>query len=105
MPKTVLILLITVMAVITLHAFKAYQRPVISGRVFPNDAADRILVVNGLDSVAGRPDRKGNFSLNVSPGSWKLIVEGKGEYKNRVMENVVAKEGAGSNIALITLYK
>lgn len=105
MPKTVLTLLITIVAVVTLHAFKAYQTPVIAGRVFPHDAAERILVVSGVDSVLGHTDSKGNFSVNVKPGSWKVVIEGKGDYKNRVMENVQAKEGVGSNFALITLYK
>jgi hypothetical protein len=105
MQKTVLTLLITIAVVVCLHAFKAYQQPVISGRVFPKDAAAKVIVVNGTDSLTGRTDRDGKFSVNVKPGTWKLIIQGKQPYKDRIMEKVLAKEGGGSDIALIPLYR
>lgn len=103
MKKTVLTLFIVILAVVFLHAFRAFQQPVISGSIYPKEAVKQIVAVNGNDSVIGLPDKTGLFAVNVKPGTWKLVVEAKQPYKTVVMESVKAREGEGTNVSVITL--
>ena len=105
MKKTVLTLFIVILAVVFLHAFRAFQQPVISGSIYPKEAVKQVVAFNGKDSVISIPDKAGLFAVNVTPGVWKLIVEAKEPYKTVVMESVKAREGEGTNIAVITLHQ
>lgn len=105
MKKTGLTLFGVILAVIFLHAFRAFQQPVISGSIYPKEAVNQIVAVNGTDSVISIPDKRGLFAVNVTPGIWKLVVLAKQPYKSVVMESVKAKEGQGINLAIITLHQ
>jgi len=74
----------------------------IYGSIDPPDGSKRIWAISGTDSVSTVP-LTGKFSLEVKPGTWKLIVEAVPPLKNTVVESVLVQEGQSADAGVIKL--
>jgi hypothetical protein len=74
----------------------------IYGTIDPPEGAKRVWAINGKDSVSTTP-LLGKFSMEVKPGTWKLIIEATAPLKNAVVENILVQEGQSADAGLIKL--
>lgn len=74
----------------------------IYGTIDPPDGARKVWAINGTDSVSTVP-LTGKFSLEVKPGTWKLIVEAVPPLKTALVENILVQEGESADAGLIKL--
>ena len=74
----------------------------IHGSIDPPEGAKKIWAISGTDSVSTVPVA-GRFAIEVKPGTWTLIVEGAGSYKNAVVNNVQVMETQSTDVGLIRL--
>jgi hypothetical protein len=76
----------------------------IKGTISPADGAGIVWAISGADSLKATPEN-GAFSFSVKPGTYKVIVQGVGDYKNFIKDNVVVEEGKVTDLGTITLEK
>jgi len=74
----------------------------IYGSIDPPEMAKKIWAISRTDSVSAVP-LNGKFSIEVKPGTWKLIVEAVPPYKNTAVENVLVQEGQSADVGVIKL--
>ena len=80
-------------------------RPALSsiyGSIEPQDAARKVLAINGKDSFAVIP-QAGKFSIAVSAGTWKIYVQAVKPFKDVNIENVRVDEGRSTDAGVIKL--
>jgi hypothetical protein len=103
MKKIVITLCTAFVAFLVLSAFVARTTMSgIHGTVTPADGAKKVWAINGTDSASTVP-AGGNFSLDVKPGTWKVLVEANAPYKNATVESVVVEEGKSADAGEIKL--
>ena len=76
----------------------------IHGSVDPPDAVKKVWAINRTDSVSVVPVT-GNFTLEVKPGTYQVIVEAVRPYKNSSVDNIVVQEGQSADAGQIKLQK
>jgi uncharacterized membrane protein len=88
------ILFIAGIAFLLLSAFIIPGTSGIHGTISPADAAKKVWAVSttGTDTVSIVPS-SGAFSLDVKPGTWKILVEAAKPYKDAVVSNITVEEG------------
>ena len=101
MKKLLFILLIAGIALCAFISPNKYTAG-IHGIIDPADGAKRIWAVSGTDSVSTTPSM-GNFSVDVRPGTWKVVVEAVRPYKNAVVEGILVQEGQSFDAGVIKL--
>ncbi len=74
MKQTGLTLAGVIIAVIGLHAFRAYQTTVVTGHVPVDPTGLLIIARQGADSTSTVVDETGNFRLELNKGTWELDV-------------------------------
>jgi hypothetical protein len=87
-----------------LFGFRAVQNSGIKGTISPADAAAQVLVISGTDTLKAAP-QDGAFSFETKPGTYKVIVEGAGDYKSVEKDGVTVEEGKVTDLGTITLEK
>lgn len=101
MKKTVATLIAIIVAVASLHAVRVMRQSNIKGKVYPAEAVDVVVAINGTDSLKVKPT-EGDFNFVVKPGAWKLYVRTKSPWK-AVTLDADAKEGETTNLGEIKL--
>lgn len=104
MKKTAFTLIVTILTVAMLHAFRMMQSSSISGKVIPPEGSELILAISGRDSIRTNVIN-GAFVFTVKPGTWKIMVEGKAPFKDAVLERVDVKEGQNTDLGEIRLQQ
>jgi len=96
----------TLLALVTigLFAFRAAQNSGIKGTVSPADGAGMVWAINGPDSLKMTP-QNGAFTFTAKPGTYKVIVQAVGDYKNFIKDEVVVEDGKVTDLGTITLEK
>lgn len=76
----------------------------IHGTISPADAAKKVWAIStsGTDSVSVVPS-SGAFSLDVKPGTWKIIVQAAKPYKDAVISSIIVDEGKYTDAGEIKL--
>lgn len=82
---------VLIISLLILTAFTVNQSS-ITGKVKPADGADTVWLISGKDSVK-HAIVTGNITIIVTPGIYKLIIDGKEPYKDIFMENLEVKPG------------
>lgn len=98
------LLMIVCVAYLVMSAFVPHK-PFISsiyGTIEPAEAAKKVWAINGKDSVSVVPEA-GKFSIAVTAGDWKLVIEAEQPYKDAVIENVHVTEGRSTDAGVIKL--
>lgn len=101
MKKTVATLIILIITVASLHAFRVMQQSVIKGSIYPADGAEVVVAIHGTDSLKVKPS-DGGFNFVVKPGGWKIWVDAKAPLKDITVDADV-KEGQTVNLGEIKL--
>ena len=104
MKKTFITLFATVFTIASLHAFRHFQNSSISGKVLPPEGAETVFFMSTGDS-ARTTILNGSFTINVKPGSWKIVVDAKEPFKDAVLEKVDVKEGQNTDVGEIRLQQ
>ena len=84
----------------------SFQAPKASivGKITPAEGADVAWIIGRKDSLRAIVVL-GNFSQNVSPGGYKLVVVGKMPYKDATLVNLDVKQDQVLDIGEIILQK
>jgi len=75
MKKTAIILVGVIIAVIVLHAFRASQTTLVTGRMKIEPKGSRIVARQGKDSIKTSLSPDGSFRISLPKGKWQLEVE------------------------------
>lgn len=102
MKKSTLLCGILAASVAGLFSFTTLQTG-ISGKVTPQDGVETVWAI-GTDSTKGTIN-SGNFSIQVKPGTYKVIVDAKDPYKDVTLENLEVREGQPLDVGEIVLQK
>jgi hypothetical protein len=103
MKKTVATLIIIIITVASLHAFRVMQQSAIKGKIYPADGYEVVMAINGTDSLKVKP-ADGGFNFVVKPGAWKIWVDAKAPLKD-VTVDADAKEGQTVDLGEIKLQQ
>lgn len=104
MKKTVLTLIVTIVTVIGLHAFRMQQSEGIKGTILPADAASIIYAIQGKDSVMALPGREG-FFMHVKKGMWTVYIKANPPYKDVIIQEIKVQENEVKVLGEITMQK
>ena len=102
MSKTVAVFIVTIVLVIALHAFRAWQPTNIKGRIFSGNGEVHVLAVKGTDSVK-TTSQNGQFTVVVKPGSWKVLI-GTSASSSDMSMTVDVAEGRTMDLGVIKIY-
>ena len=100
--KTLWVLILVIVSVCVLHAFKAAQKSGISGRITPPESGQRVWAIQGSDSLSLIPTG-GSFLIEAKPGLYKILVHAKEPYKDVLMENIEVTNGKTTDVGEIKL--
>jgi uncharacterized membrane protein len=103
MKKIILILCVS-LALMSAFTLPAAVKSGIHGIVDPAEGVKKIWAISGTDS-ASAVAVGGNFSLEMKPGNWTVVIEAIKPYKNAILENINVQEGESTDAGLIKLKK
>ncbi|MGZ8511779.1 MAG: carboxypeptidase regulatory-like domain-containing protein [Chitinophagaceae bacterium] len=76
----------------------------ITGKVTPGDGAETVWAISGTDSAKATVS-SGAFTLDVKPGTYKVIVDAKDPYKDVTLENLEVKQDQPLDVGEIVLQQ
>ena len=87
-------------------AFFAFQTPQasITGKVSPGDGAESVWAISPTDSVKAMINA-GTFTMQVKPGTYKVMVDAKDPYRDVLLDNVIVADGHPADVGEIVLQK
>lgn len=103
MKNTLATLIIIIIAVASLHAFRAMHHSSVTGSVQPGYGARTIWAIQGTDTTRIYSDN-GAFTCNLRPGTWKLRIDARSPLKDRDVE-VLVQDRQTTDIGVITLQQ
>jgi len=80
------------------------QQTSITGKISPEEAADVALIIHAKDTLK-TPVVWGNFSQQVKPGTYKLVVSAKAPFKNVSLGNLEVRRNHVLNVGELILQK
>jgi hypothetical protein len=87
-----------------LEQYSTRQQTSITGKISPEEAADVALIIHAKDTLK-TPVVWGNFSQQVKPGTYKLVVSAKAPFKNVSLGNLEVKRNHVLNVGELILQK
>lgn len=103
MKNTLATLIAIIIAVASLHAFRAMQHSSVTGSVQPSYGAKSIWAIQGKDTTKVYSEN-GAFSCALKPGTWKLRIDARSPLKDRDVE-VLVQDRQTTDIGVITLQQ
>ena len=91
MKSSLLTLIGLVAMVVTLHAFRAMQRPGTTEKIIPWNGNTQVWAINGNRLVRVTP-ASGMFKFAVQQGTWKIFVDANTPYQDYLQVPVSMKE-------------
>ena|ERR1044071_5268140 len=101
MKRAIVYSAVLILTIVALAAFTGIQSS-ITGKIKPADGAESVLLISGKDT-AKHAINSGSFAISVSPGIYKLIIDGKPPYQDITMENLEVKPGMTLDLGEIFL--
>jgi hypothetical protein len=83
---------------------EAPQETAIKGKISPIEASETALIIRDRDTLK-TPVVWGNFSQQVKPGTYKLIVSAKPPFKNAALGNLDVKRNHVLDVGELMLQK
>ena len=102
MKNTLATLVAIIIAVASLHAFRAMHHSSVSGSVQPSYGAESIWAIRGADSMRVFANESGSFNCNLSAGTWKLRIDARDPMKDCDVE-VQVQDRQTTDIGVINL--
>ena len=87
-----------------LQHYTGFQQTSITGKISPEEAAETALIIKAKDTLR-TPVVWGNFSQQVKPGTYKLIVAAKAPFKNVSLGNLEVKRNHVLDVGELILQK
>ena len=103
MKKAILNLCVSGMVVLGFTAMRELAAPSITGKVTPADAADAVWAIKDADTVKSAIGADGAFKVEVTPGTWRVVINAKTPYKNAEVGPVEAAEDKTTDVGEIKL--
>lgn len=100
MKKLIFIIMVFFAAIIVV-SFNQKKTSIV-GRVNPVDAAEVVWVTSSTDSAKSVVSM-GQFSFDVKPGTYKLIIDAREPYKDVLLENLQVKQDQTLDVGEIPL--
>lgn len=104
MKKTIGTLLVTIVAIVCLHSFRASRDSAVTGKVIPPDGVEYIWAISGTDTLKTTAT-EGAFSLTLKPGTYKIVVDAKDPYQDAVIDPIEIKDGQNTDLGEIRLQQ
>ena len=101
MKRAIVYSAVLILTIVTLAAFTSTQSS-ITGKIKPADGAENVLLISGKDTTRHAVN-SGSFVISISPGIYKLIIDGKSPYQDLLMENLEVKPGMTLDLGEIFL--
>lgn len=96
---------LVLIGVTSVHAVKLLQTASIHTRIFPIDAAERVIAIQGEDSVKMLGSEGDYYLTAVNPGNWRVWVDAKKPYRNADLQVTDIKPGTEKDLGDIVLQK
>jgi hypothetical protein len=79
----------------------------IEGRVLPQAADALVMAINGTDTTVAIPDRSdGEFKIvGLNAGTYKVFYDGRNNYNDTTINNVVVRNREDTHLPTITLHQ
>lgn len=103
MKKTILSVCLAGISVLGFTSMRDLAAPTISGKVTPADAADAVWAIKDVDTIKSTIGSDGAFQVEVTPGTWKLVISAKPPYKNAEVNQLEAAEDKNTDVGEIKL--
>ena len=104
MKSNLVMAVIVLITAVSLYGFMPKQTSSISGKVIPADGAEKVWVIREMDSLSAKPV-DGIFKLDVKPGWYVVIVQGKKPFKNVQFDKLEIAEGKSLDLGEIKMEK
>lgn len=104
MKKSMLTCGIIAASIAGLFAFTTVSQSSITGKVTPADGAEAVWAYGATDSTKGTVS-SGAFTIDVKPGTYRIVVDAKEPYKDVTLENLEVKEGQPLDVGEIVLQQ
>jgi len=105
MKNTIATICLSGLAIFGLSSMKDTAASGISGKVTPAEATEAVWAIRGTDSLRTTVSTEGAFTLEVAPGTWKLVVAAKAPYRNAEIQELVVTDNNTTDVGEITLDK
>lgn len=102
MRKAIWELSIVILAIVCIHVVSSLPAGFIRGKIYPENMGENVMAIHGTDSVKTK-SKNGFFVMKVRPGNWKVVVSGKEQTRNFVLENLTVNQGQQVNLGEIRL--
>src|SRR6185503_7543603 len=78
----------------------------IEGRVLPRAADPLIMAITGTDTTTAIPEDDGEFKIvGLTAGTYKLFIDGRNNYKDTTINNVIVRNREDTHIPTVTLHQ
>jgi hypothetical protein len=79
----------------------------IEGRVLPKAADAMVMAINGTDTTMAVPDDDdGEFKIvGLNAGTYKVFIDGRNNYNDTTINNVVVRTGEDTHLSTVTLHQ
>lgn len=105
MRNTMFQLILVVIGVTSVHAVKLLQTSSFHAHVSPAFAPERVLAIQGRDTIKMMGSEGDYYFSTANPGRWKIFVDAKKPYRNADLEVNDIKPGTEMDLGEITLQK
>lgn len=103
--KHIFRILLTGCIALLLFSFISRWTGTVKGTVNPSDGALRAFVFSARDTFSANVNNGTFIILNVKPGSYNLLIEGKPPYRNVIKESISVIEGEPTDVGTIEMLK
>jgi hypothetical protein len=104
MKKSMLTCGIVAASLAGLFAFTTVNQSSITGKVTPAEGAEAVWAYGAADSTKGTLSG-GTFTIEVKPGTYRVVVDAKDPYKDVTLENLEVKEGQPLDVGEVVLQQ
>jgi hypothetical protein len=88
--KRILTICTLFLLLVTIFSFGKTKTAIV-GRINPTDAGEAVWVISATDSLKTGISM-GQFSFDVKPGTYKLVVDARDPYRDVLLENLQVKQ-------------
>ena len=104
MKKSMLTCGIVAASIAGLFAFTTVSQSSITGKVTPADGAEAVWADSATDWTKGTVS-SGAFTIEVKPGTYRVVVDAKDPYKDVTLENLEVKQDQPLDVGEIVLQQ
>lgn len=96
---------LVLIGVTSVHAVKLLKTSSFHARVFPAEAVEKVVAIQGKDSISMYGSEGDYFLTTANPGHWRILVSTKEPYRNASIDVLDVKPGSDRDLGEIDLIK